>query len=71
MGERWEYKIVYVSAEQWTSTGLPDDTNEQFDKFGAEGWELVATEAITRPGWFWSTVITVAIIGFFKRRLQG
>ena len=49
MGDRWEYKIIHVSAERWTSTGLPGDLNDQFDQFGADGWELVATEAITHP----------------------
>jgi hypothetical protein len=66
MGERWEYKIVYVAAGRLTSM-LPADIKEEFDRFGADGWELVATEAI-RPSWLWSTGTTV--IGFFKRRLQ-
>ncbi len=71
MSERWEYKIVYFSAERWTRTGLPADMNEQFDKFGAEGWELVGTEAIIRPSWFWSAGKTVGVVGYFKRRLRG
>jgi hypothetical protein len=71
MGERWEYKIIHVSAERWTSTGLPGDLNDQFDRFGADGWELVATEAITRPSWFGQAGTTAGIVGFFKRRRQG
>ena len=71
MAERWEYKIVHISAERWTGTGLPPDLNEQFDKFGSEGWELVGTEAIIRPSWFWSAGHTVGIVGFFKRPLHG
>jgi hypothetical protein len=50
---------------------LPDDINQQFDKFGAEGWELVGTDAITRPAWFWAGGTTVGIVAFFKRRLSG
>ena len=34
MPDRWEYKIVYVDAERWTSTGLPKDLNERFDAWG-------------------------------------
>jgi hypothetical protein len=34
MSEKWEYKIVYVDAERWTSTGLPGDLNENFDTWG-------------------------------------
>jgi hypothetical protein len=71
MGERWEYKIVHVSAQRWTSTGLPADLNDQFDKFGADGWELVATDAITRPVWFWWGDTTVGILAIFKRRLEA
>jgi hypothetical protein len=70
MDDRWEHKIIHVSADQRTTTGLPSDLNEHFDQFGADGWELVATEAIVRPG-FLSAANTVAILGFFKRRLRG
>ena len=66
MGERWEYKIVHVDANRWTSTGLPADINEEFDRIGADGWELVGTEAITR-----GSGNTVGLVGFFKRRLPG
>ena len=71
MSKRWEYKIVHFSAEQWTSTGLPSDLNEEFDRFGADGWELVGTEAIIRPSWFVSAGKTVGVVGFFKRPLSG
>jgi hypothetical protein len=36
-----------------TGTGLPSEINEEFDKFGADGWELVTTEGIVRPAWFY------------------
>lgn len=71
MDERWEYKIVHFVADQWTGTGLPNDLNEQFDKYGAEGWELVSTEGLVRSGWFVRTTATAAIVAFFKRRLSA
>jgi len=71
MSERWEYKIVHFNANQWTSTGLPTDFNEKFDEFGAEGWELVGTEAIVRRVFFGYGSNTVGIVAFFKRPLQG
>ncbi len=71
MPERWEYKLIHVNAERWTSTGLPADLNEHFDRYGAEGWELVGTESIIRPSVFWSAGKTVGIVGFFKRRISG
>ena len=71
MDERWEYKIIDVPANRWTRTGMPDDVNQQFDQFGTDGWELVGTEAIIRPSWFWSAGQTVGIVAFFKRPLRG
>ncbi|MBL7935606.1 MAG: DUF4177 domain-containing protein, partial [Bacteroidia bacterium] len=41
---KWEYKIVYINARKNTSTGIPEDINDQFDKYGKEGWELVKVE---------------------------
>jgi len=38
MDERWEYKIIHVSAVRWTGTGLPTDFNQEFDKLGNDGW---------------------------------
>ena len=71
MYARWEYKIVHFSADQWTSTGLPTDFNKKFDEFGADGWELVGTEAIVRRVFFGYGSNTVGILGFFKRPLPG
>jgi hypothetical protein len=48
MTVRWEHKIVSFDTTRWASTGLPDDLNEQFDRWGAEGWELVRTEPLLR-----------------------
>jgi len=67
MSEKWEYKVVHVSAERWTGTGLPADLNQRFDEFGAQGWELVACAPITRAAWGGST--TVGVLATFKRRV--
>jgi hypothetical protein len=65
--DRWEYKLIYFSAERWTRTHLPSDLNEKFDQYGAEGWELVGTESIVRPSLLIFGAKTVGIIGYFKR----
>jgi hypothetical protein len=70
MDERWEYKILYVSAVRWTGTGLPTDFNEEFDRLGSDGWELVGTQGIIRPTLFRSAQ-TVGLVAFFKRRVRG
>ena len=67
----WEYKIVYINAKKRTSTGLPDEINLEFDKYGAEGWELVKIEpklggGVMAFGFGWLQQ-TVGYVAFFKR----
>jgi hypothetical protein len=66
---RWEYKIVYIDTARWTSTGLPENLNEQFDRWGAEGWELTRTESILHRGFWAAASYTAGIVAFFKRPL--
>ena len=49
---KWEYKIVYIQAAKWTKTGMPEELNQQFDQWGADGWELIKVEPILSGGWF-------------------
>jgi hypothetical protein len=63
----WDYKVVYIDATGWTWSGLPNDVNEQFDKWGAMGWEFVRTEPIIRRGW--TGTYTAGILAFFKRQI--
>jgi hypothetical protein len=69
---RWEYKIIYIVATKWTSTGLPNDLGECFDDLGNEGWELVKVEAIHNGGWlffgFGTFTRTDSLVAFFKRQ---
>ncbi len=68
MPEPWEYKVVFFSADRWTRTGLPSDLGEKLDSYGAQGWELVGTEAVIRPNWVGIASTTLGIVAFFKRR---
>jgi hypothetical protein len=70
MGVRWEYKVVKMSANLWTSTGLPEDLNVKFDEYGAEGWELVSTDTLERSGFFSHGSDTAVLVAFFKRRVR-
>ena len=63
---KWEYKIIYIDAKRWTSTGLPDNLGTRFDAYGKEGWELVKVEPKLGSGFLRGTVGYVA---FFKRPL--
>lgn len=72
MHNRWEYKIIHISTERWTSTGLPGDINEKFDELGAQGWELVRTESILRGSIApIGASMTVGIVAIFKRPLEN
>jgi hypothetical protein len=73
--EKWEYKIVYINAKKKISgSGLPDDINEQFDRYGSEGWNLDKMVPKLNGGgmafgfgWISQTVGYVAV---FKRLLK-
>jgi hypothetical protein len=72
MDEKWEYKIIYCSAERWTSTGLPADLDQRFDEFGAQGCELAAMVSIERASLIpWGGAKTVGVLASFKRRLRS
>ena len=70
---KWEYKIVYVNAKQKTSSGLPENVNEQFNEYGRDGWELVKVEPklegwgmIFGIGW----IQTAGYVAFFKKPIS-
>ena len=70
---KWEYKIVRIDANRWTDTGLPNELNQDFDQWGAQGWELVGTESLIRQGFSWfffSGSYTDGIIAFFRRPVE-
>ena len=71
---KWQYKIVYVNAKKFTSTGLPDDLNEHFNRFGQEGWELVKVEPKLDGGFiffgFGWIHQTVGYVAFFKKAVS-
>jgi hypothetical protein len=73
MDEKWEYKIIYCSAERfWTSTGLPADLNQRFDEFGSLGWELAGMVSIDRASLIpWGGSKTVGVLASFKRRVRS
>jgi hypothetical protein len=64
---KWEYKIVHVNASKWTSTGLPGDLGEKFDRWGDEGWELVRFEPLLQPSWLGYGTRTAAFVAIFRR----
>ena len=72
---KWEYKILYINVKKRTSTGLPDEINEQFDKLGREGWELIKVEPKLDGGFMFFPIAwlvqTIGYVAFFKRPLNS
>ncbi|MEM7260841.1 MAG: DUF4177 domain-containing protein [Planctomycetota bacterium] len=68
---KWEYKIVNINADEWSGTGMPADTGQRFDEWGADGWELVKVTPILRGGFLFfglgAATKTAMIVAFFKR----
>ena len=60
--ERWEYKIVSVSSASINSIEDQKKAEAEFNRLGAEGWEMVSS-VDTGAGRY-------HISGVFKRRLQ-
>ncbi|MDR0385115.1 MAG: DUF4177 domain-containing protein [Prevotellaceae bacterium] len=63
----WEYKIVYINATRQNISGLPDDINENFDRWGSEGWELVKVEPKLSCGFLGFGTYTEGYVAFFKK----
>ena len=66
---KWEYKIIYIDARRWTSTGLPENLGTRFDAYGKEGWELVKVEPKINRGFMTFGYGTDGYVAFFKRPL--
>ena len=61
----WEYKVVQVSQKEILGTrGKRFDAEQEFNRLGAEGWEMVSCESITLGTMF---SFTAVLIYTFKR----
>lgn len=64
MKKRFEYKTVEVkSKSMWTNEVPTDEIDTILNKYGQEGWELVAVKVISSMGTSLSSLYT------FKREL--
>lgn len=66
--EQWEYKIFTPEMKGWITKKVSDDTSEELNAFGKEGWELVGVTPVTaNMGTSWGGT-TASFVFFFKRR---
>lgn len=64
MRKRFEYKTVEVKSKSvWTNEVPTDEIDETLNKYGQDGWELVAIKVISSMGTSLSSLYT------FKREL--
>lgn len=63
MKKRFEYKTIEVKPKKWTFTISPEEIDEQINKMGQDGWELVVIREYINMGNSLSSFYT------FKREL--
>ena len=73
--EKWEYKTIYVhnthpNAKQGEVEFKSHKDSESLDKYGSEGWELVAVTPIVAESMGNNRVYTQMLVYTFKRKIQ-
>jgi hypothetical protein len=67
MTKKYEY---YMKRLNLGLLKKPEKHQEEFNKLGKEGWELIAVVPIAEPVAFTSVPITKAVLAYFKRELR-
>jgi len=68
--EKFEYKVFTPKMEGWIKKRVSNDTEEDLDALGKEGWELVSVSPITaNMGTSWGGT-TASFVFFFKRKIS-
>ena len=73
--EKWEYKTIYVhnthpNAKQGEVEFKSHKDSDALDKYGSEGWELVAVTPVVAESMGNNRVYTQMLVYTFKRRSQ-
>ena len=73
--EKWEYKTIYVhnthpNAKQGEVEFKSHKDSESLNKYGSEGWELVAVTPVVAESMGNNRVYTQMLVYTFKRRSQ-
>jgi hypothetical protein len=67
--EKWEYKIFTPEMKGWIVKKVANNTSEELDALGKEGWELINVTPVTaNMGTSWGGT-TASFVFFFKRRV--
>jgi hypothetical protein len=68
MMDKWEYKVITPKMEGWITKKVSDNTFEELNKLGQEGWELIGVTPVTaNKGTSWGGT-TASFVFFFKRK---
>ena len=69
MEDKWEYKVFTPEMKGWIKKKVSNDTFEELNALGIEGWELVGVTPVTASmGTSWGGT-TASFVFFFKRRI--
>jgi hypothetical protein len=67
---RWEYRVLIFDAENSPKGQFKNLNTADLDALGAEGWELVSTDALAgEPGFGLPRTTRISL--WFKRRLEA
>lgn len=67
---KYEYKIVTPEMKGWIKKKMSDDTAEELNVLGKEGWELVGGTPVTANMGTSFGGTTAAFVFFFKRPIS-
>jgi hypothetical protein len=65
--QKFEYKIVTISVAHLKKKDFQSELSLNFDKWGAEGWDLVKFEPVLESWFLFDRGSTTEFIVIFKR----
>lgn len=65
--KKFEYKIITLSVAHFSKKSFQSEIDENFDRWGEAGWELIKMEPISEGGLFFQGANTKKLLAVFKR----
>lgn len=67
--DKWEYKIITPEMKGWITKRVSNNTLEELNTLGKEGWELVGVTPVTANMGTSYGGTTASFVFFFKRKI--
>jgi len=68
--KKFEYKLLTIGFDSITEEEPKIELSQRFNKWGAEGWDLVKLERVAAASLFRGSGATVGFFAIFKRELK-